>query len=46
VPLEQLQRRKQAFVDELKTLPVAINTAAANEQHYEVTVWRERVGLE
>lgn len=25
-----------AFVDELKSMPIAIETAAANEQHYEV----------
>ena len=27
---------KQAFVDELRNMPVAIETRAANEQHYEV----------
>ena len=32
--LEQL-RKVQAFVEELKTLPIAVQTAAANEQHYE-----------
>ena len=32
---EQL-RKVQAFVEELKTLPIAVQTAAANEQHYEV----------
>ena len=26
----------QAFVDELKTMPIAIQTATANEQHYEI----------
>jgi hypothetical protein len=31
----QLQR-KLSFVNELKTMPIAIQTAAANEQHYEV----------
>jgi hypothetical protein len=34
---ETLQKKKQAFVDELKSLPIAIQTQAANEQHYEVT---------
>ena len=34
-PAEQL-RKVQAFVEELKTLPIAVQTAAANEQHYEV----------
>lgn len=33
-----------AFVDELKSMPIAIETAAANEQHYEVCMnvsyWR------
>ncbi|KAK9837228.1 hypothetical protein WJX81_000114 [Elliptochloris bilobata] len=32
---EQL-RKVQAFVEELKKLPIAVQTAAANEQHYEV----------
>ena len=32
---EQL-RKVQAFVEELKTLPIAVQTATANEQHYEV----------
>ena len=27
---------KRQFVEELKTLPIAIDTSAANEQHYEV----------
>eukprot|EP00879_Flechtneria_rotunda_P012911 GHRR01013484.1.p1 GENE.GHRR01013484.1~~GHRR01013484.1.p1 ORF type:complete len:380 (+),score=109.41 GHRR01013484.1:212-1351(+) len=34
--LEQQLERKLAFVRELKVLPVAVQTAAANEQHYEV----------
>jgi cation-transporting ATPase 13A3/4/5 len=34
--LEQQLERKLAFVQELKCLPVAVQTAAANEQHYEV----------
>lgn len=34
--LEQQLERKMAFVRELKCLPVAVQTAAANEQHYEV----------
>jgi len=32
---EQLER-KEAFVEELRSMPVAINTADANTQHYEV----------
>lgn len=35
---EGYQTTLQAFVDELKSMPVAVQTAAANEQHYEV--WR------
>lgn len=35
--LEQQLERKMAFVRELKCLPVAVQTAAANEQHYEVS---------
>lgn len=31
-----MQERLQRFVEELKTMPVAIQTQAANEQHYEV----------
>lgn len=34
--VEQQLERKMAFVRELKCLPVAVQTAAANEQHYEV----------
>lgn len=34
--LEQQLERKMAFVKELKCLPIAVQTAAANEQHYEV----------
>lgn len=37
--VEQQLQRKVAFVQELKTLPIAIQTAAANEQHYEVRRW-------
>jgi cyclopropane-fatty-acyl-phospholipid synthase len=33
---EKQQAALQAFVDELKTQPIAIQTDAANEQHYEV----------
>ena len=34
--LEELTDKKLAFVKELKSMPVAINTDNANEQHYEV----------
>lgn len=34
--LAQQQAKKMAFVNELNTLPIAIETDAANEQHYEV----------
>jgi cyclopropane-fatty-acyl-phospholipid synthase len=33
---EERARAHQSFVDELKSSPIAINTEAANEQHYEV----------
>ena len=33
---EDYQRTLQAFVQELKTMPIAVETDAANEQHYEV----------
>ncbi|EIE20597.1 methyltransferase type 11 [Coccomyxa subellipsoidea C-169] len=33
--VEEQERRKQAFVDELKSLPIAVQTSIANEQHYE-----------
>ena len=33
---QAMQERLQRFVEELKTMPVAIQTQAANEQHYEV----------
>jgi cyclopropane-fatty-acyl-phospholipid synthase len=36
VSAEARASRLQAFIDELLTLPVAIQTADANEQHYEV----------
>jgi cyclopropane-fatty-acyl-phospholipid synthase len=32
----EMQEKKQQFVDELKTLPIAIAQTEANEQHYEV----------
>lgn len=34
--LEERTQQKVRFVEELKVLPVAVQTAAANEQHYEV----------
>lgn len=34
--IEELALKKASFVKELKTLPIAINTEKANEQHYEV----------
>lgn len=34
---EQYWEKLQDFVADLKSLPVAINTEDANEQHYEVT---------
>jgi cyclopropane-fatty-acyl-phospholipid synthase len=34
--LEERTQYKVRFVEELKVLPVAVQTAAANEQHYEV----------
>ena len=33
--MEEQQRKKQAFVEELKSLPIAVQTSVANEQHYE-----------
>ena len=36
VSAELAAARTQAFVDELRSMPVAVQTAAANEQHYEV----------
>ena len=33
---EEFQQRLQAFVEELKSMPVAVETDTANEQHYEV----------
>jgi cyclopropane-fatty-acyl-phospholipid synthase len=33
---EAFQEKMQAFVEELKSMPVAVETDAANEQHYEV----------
>lgn len=38
LPADKVQANKMAFVDELKSMPIAIETAAANEQHYEVRV--------
>ncbi len=34
--VEEQQAALQAFVDELKASPIAVKTAAANEQHYEL----------
>jgi hypothetical protein len=34
--VEAQQQRESAFVKQLKTMPIAINTGDANEQHYEV----------
>ncbi|MEC9373678.1 MAG: class I SAM-dependent methyltransferase, partial [Planctomycetota bacterium] len=34
--IEAMQARKRAFVESLRRSPVAIETAAANEQHYEL----------
>lgn len=34
--VEEQQRDLMAFVESLRTMPIAINTEAANEQHYEV----------
>lgn len=44
---EEYQTRLQGFVDELKSSPVAIQTDAANEQHYEVQVipWQRHMGF-
>eukprot|EP00892_Ulva_mutabilis_P005751 jgi/Ulvmu1/3548/UM166_0002.1 len=36
VPTELLQRRKMDFVNELKTMPIAVLAEKANEQHYEL----------
>lgn len=33
---EEYQEKLEAFVEELKGMPIAIETDAANEQHYEV----------
>lgn len=33
---EAFQEKMQAFVEELKSMPVAVETDAANEQHYEL----------
>eukprot|EP00798_Chlamydomonas_sp_ICE-L_P007271 gene7271-383_t len=35
-PLEHQMEQKLAFIEELRGMPVAINTADANEQHYEI----------
>ena len=43
VPVDIFQQRKQAFIDELKTLPIALHTDTANEQHYEVRLGHEPV---
>ena len=42
---EEYQRRLQAFVDELKSMPVAVQTLAANEQHYEVQCYYKQQQL-
>ena len=34
--VDRLGRKKQELIDELRSSPVAIETGAANEQHYEV----------
>lgn len=34
--LEERLQYKNRFVEDLRVLPVAVHTAAANEQHYEV----------
>ena len=31
-------KRVQDFIAEIKTMPIAVNQANANEQHYEVTI--------
>jgi len=36
LPVEKQMEHKQAFFKELKQLPLAVKTADANEQHYEV----------
>ena len=36
LPAAALMELKTDFVHSLKSLPVAINTSEANEQHYEV----------
>lgn len=36
-PLKEQLQQKLDFVKELKTMPIAIQTDAANEQHYEVS---------
>lgn len=35
---DTVQQRKMDFVNELKTMPIAVLTEKANEQHYEVRV--------
>lgn len=34
--VEERMERKQRFIEELRRSPIAVNTQAANEQHYEV----------
>ncbi len=34
--LEELMAKKCRFVDELKTMPIAIQQQGANDQHYEI----------
>jgi hypothetical protein len=43
---EEYETRLQEFVDELKTMPVAVQTDSANEQHYEVTPLTKIVPLQ
>lgn len=35
--VERQQERKMEFVKELKTMPIALATKEANQQHYEVS---------
>ena len=42
---EEYQQKLQTFVDELKGMPVAVQTLAANEQHYEVRFHVRTVAL-
>ena len=42
---EDYQQKLQDFVDELKGMPVAVQTLAANEQHYEVQWLQKQLHL-